>query len=94
MTAALRCINLKINELPYIAQEQMHIVRAEGCTYFEFYVMPRMEADTTAVLFSPHLDPLLPQHSMRLLVNELVIRERKDWFIPNRSVLTRRRIKE
>lgn len=36
-----------------------------------------MEADTTAILFFPHyLYPLLSQHSTRLFVNELVIRER------------------
>lgn len=71
----------------------MHMVRVEGCTHLEFNVMPWMEADTTAVLF-PYLYPLLSQHSTRLWVNELVIREGKDWFIPSRSVLTRRRIKE
>lgn len=52
-----------------------------------------MEADTTAVL-SPYLYPLLFQHSIRLFVNELVIWDRKAQFIPDRCVLTRRRIKE
>lgn len=45
-------------------------------------------------LFFPYCYPLLSQHSIRLFVNELVIRERKAWFIPDRCVLSRRRIKE
>lgn len=52
--------------------------------------MAWMEADVTAVLFfPPYLYPLLSQHSIRLFVNELVIGERKDWFIPDRCVLSR-----
>lgn len=57
-----------------------------------------MDADTPAGLFfsppPPYLYPPLSQHSIRLFVNELVIRERRDWFIPDRCVLSRRRIKK
>lgn len=60
----------------------------------ELYVMVWMEADMTAVLFFPYLYPLLSQGSIRLFVNELVIREEKRGLIPDRCVLSRRRIKE
>lgn len=92
--ASLRCMNLKINGFLYVEEEYMPRLRVAIVQVFRILCNALDGSRHDSCPLFPDLYPLLSQHSIRLFVNELVIRERKDWFIPDRCVLSRSRIKE